>query len=292
MSWWPFSLYKAGPADYAIKFVNGTRRTEGTGRTFVVGPRTTIMRVPTTDRLVSFQFTELTSDGQEILVQGELQIKLDREAILARKDFSVDPHTNLYLSDDPRRVEDEARAALQAFVRRDVATRDLRSNLTARADLESEVRQEVEEQSGIFTDLGFTVVTLFVSDVRPSNRDLTRALEAEARERMLADADKAVADRRKDAARNERALKEYEAETALHMERERANLVTARNENRLAEAEANAEATRRELAPFKDVDGITLFALGIREGKVREITVTPEVLAGLARRPNGAPARR
>ncbi len=117
---WPFCFYKAGPTDHAVKFVAGTKRKEGLGAMYLVGPRTTVVVVPTTDQAVTFMFTERTSDGQELAVQGEIHLKLDVEAILKRRDYSVDPKSGNYLSDDPEKVADEGRYALQAFVRRAV----------------------------------------------------------------------------------------------------------------------------------------------------------------------------
>ncbi|MDP3771246.1 MAG: hypothetical protein Q8R16_03025, partial [bacterium] len=112
-----------------------------------------------------------------------------------------------------------------------------------------------------------------------------RALEAKAREEMLADADRALAERRMDAAKSDRGLKEYEAETAEGLERRRAALVEARNANVVAEAQADATAIAKRLEPYEKVDARLVFALGIRElgmsGRVGQVNFTPEFLAAI-----------
>ena len=56
-----FSFYKAGPTDHVVKYVGGRERAAGKGLWLLVGPRTTIARVPTTDLAVPLAFTELIS---------------------------------------------------------------------------------------------------------------------------------------------------------------------------------------------------------------------------------------
>lgn len=292
----PFTFYRGGPTDLVVKYVAGKRRAEGMGRWFLVGPRTTIARVSTTDLPIPFAFTELTADGQQIVVQGELQIRLDAAHILDRRDFTIDPTTGEYESEDPDKVNEEATHTLQGYVRRVVRERSLKDMLNFAAELERTVMEAIRARSESFKDLGVSVVTLFVTAVTPANPDLKKALEAEAREKMLAAADKALADRRMDAATSDRALKEYEAETARTLEERRAELVTARNANLIAEAEADREATTKRLAPYRDMDSGVLLALGIKEiaasGKVGTFTVTPDLLSAVMGARDGTAARR
>ena len=283
----PFRFYKAGPADYVVKFVSGKRTAEGKGRWFFIGPRTTIARIPATDLPQSFAFTELTADGQQVIIQGELQVRLKADRILERRDFTVDAATNRYLSNDPDKVGEEVAHALQSRVRREVQDRSLKDALTSSAAIETSVLAAVRTGAAIFADLGVEVVNLFVTGVAPANPDLKKALEAEARERMLAGADKAVAERRQAAAASDRSLKEYEADTTRLLEVQRAALLKERNTNLLAEAEADAEAVRKRLTPYRDIPASTLLALGIREiatsGRVGQFNITPEILAAIAR---------
>ncbi len=281
----PFSFYHGGPADYIVKYVGGSLRKQGKGLVCLVGPRTSIVRVPSTDQSHSFSFTEMTRDGQQIIAQGELQTRLDIARIIERRDYSVDPRTDAYLSEDPDRIGEEVAHALQAFVRDYACRKTLEEMLVSAADLALTLNIEGEAHASEFADLGVKIIKVFVTSVAPANLDLKKALEAKAREIMLANADKAVADRRKAAAESDRTLKQYDAETAMTLERERAALIEARNTNLLKEATADAEATEKRMAPYKSMPAATLLALGIKDmaasGRIGQVNFTPDLLAAV-----------
>ena len=284
----PFWFYNgAAPTDFVVKYVGGARRLAGKGMTCVGGPRTTLALISTTDELIPFAFTERSEDGQSLVVQGELQIRLDPERLLERHDYSIDPRSGEYRSDDPDKVREEVTHVLQSIVRSFIKVLTLKEAPKDLAGLRDAVLGAVRSLPAAFTDLGVTVVNLFISGVEPANPDLKRALEAEARERLLADADRAIADRRMAAATSDRALKQYEAESALALETDRAKLVAAESGNAIARATADAEATRLRMAPYENVDATTLLALGIRElgaGKVGSVNFTPDFLAAVTSR--------
>lgn len=281
----PFTFFKGAPTDHVVKYVSGVRRKEGRGGIFFVGPRTTIARVSTTDVPVPFAFTELTIDGQQVVVQGEMQVRYLVDHILSRRDFTIDAHTGDYESDDPEKVAEEATHTLQTFVRVEVGVKTLKDMLAAAAVLKDAVFTAVSGKPEAWKAIGIEVASLFITGVTPANLDLKKALEAEAREKMLAAADKAVADRRRAAAESDRGLKEYEAETARTLEEKRAALVAVRNANTIAEAEADARAIDERLRPYRDMDAGTLLALGIREigssGRVGTFNVTPDLLSAV-----------
>ena len=284
-------FYKGRPTDHVVKFVAGKKRQEGPGKVFFVGPRTTIACVPTTDLPQPFAFTEITADGQQLMVQGELHLRLLVQRILGRADLTIDPRTNAYRSDDFSKVKEQSCHALQGFVRRQVQAATLQQSLGAVATLQRAVLAAIAAAAEPFERLGVEVVALFITQVAPDNLDLRRALEAEVRERLLAAADKAVSDRRMRAAESERELKTYEEETAVLLEQQRGRRIAARNANLIAEAKAESEATAKRLEPYQKMDPRTLFALGVREmsssGKVGQVNFTPELLAAISRADGG-----
>ncbi len=290
----PFSIFKGAPTDHIVKYVSGVKRKEGRGGIFLVGPRTTLARVSTTDVPVAFAFTELTADGQQVMVQGEMQIRYIVDRILSRRDFTIDARTGDYESEDPEKVAEEATHTLQTFVRVEVGAKTLKDMLAAAAELKDAVFAAVSAKSDVWQAIGIEVVSLFITGVTPANLDLKKALEAEAREKMLAAADRAVADRRRAAAKSDRGLKEYEAETVRTLEERRADLVKVRNANTIAEAEADAKAIDERLRPYRDMDAGTLLALGIRDiassGHVGTFNITPDLLSAVtaAAAKNGA----
>lgn len=292
----PCLFYKAGPAEHIVKFVNGDKRREGKGLFCIVGPRTTLVSVPVTDQSISWNFTELTNDRQQVVVQGELSVRYIPDELISRRDFTIDPSSGAYESEDPESVYEEISHLLQSFVRGKVEKLALRESLAATADIERDVLAAVKSASGAFRELGVEIKNLFVTDVTPANPDLKKALEAEEREKMLSAADRALAERRKSAAENDRVLKEYEAETAQRLEAERAKLIEERNKNLSAEAAADADAVAKRLAPYANVAPGLVLALGIREiaasGRIGQFNFTPDVLAAInAAVKNGVPAK-
>ncbi len=281
----PFTMYKAGPNDYAIKLRSGKRCSEGKGKVFLVGPFTSIVAIPTTDIPCPFSFTEMTSDGQQVMVQGELQIRLDSSVIVNRRDFSVNPRTGAYLTQDSEKVNEEAVHALQAVVRKLIRDYTLKMALVSAAAIETNVSTETTANAQAFTDLGIKVIKVFVTEVSPANLDLKKALEATAREQMLSDADKAMAARREAASESDRKLREYEAETEKTLEEKKKQLIIAQNANLISVATAEAQANTERLAPYKEMDPMMVFALGIRElaasGRVGQLNITPELLAAM-----------
>lgn len=279
----PIRLFKAGPSDYVVKYVAGKKQGEGVGRVFLVGPRTTIARIPASVIPVPLNFDELTSDMQSVRIQGEIHVKLESGRAFGRYDLSIDPASGMYLADDPiRKVQNAVCSTLQGLVRTEIEKQTLKSVLTSAGTIETSIRSEAAAKRELFDGLGVTVETIFISAIVPSNPRLKEALEAEARERLLTNADKAIADRRAEAAQNERKLSEYEDETALHRELKRKELVSACADNQLKEAEGEAAATEKRLAPLAALKPETIFALGFRDimsnGKIGNLSFTPELL--------------
>lgn len=278
-----FTLFtSAKPTDRVFKYVNGRLRKEGQGLTLLCGPRTTVVSVPTTMQSIFFTFTELTSDSQQVTVQGQLDALYLPAMIRERHDFTVQPSTGRYLTDGPDKANDDATRLLQTYIRQEIAGRSLAQALASASDVQSRVSVRLRERTEAFAALGFQIQELYVTSVEPTNLDLKRALEAEARERMLASADRAVADRRKASAENDRQLQTYEAETNLLMEQKKSELIEVRTANQLAEAKARAESSQMELAVFEKADPRTLLAMGIREmghGRIGQVNFTPEFMS-------------
>ncbi len=283
---WPFGMFKPGPTDHVVKYRGGKSVASGIGVLFLITPWHTFARVPTTVLTIPVSFTELTSDRLGVFVQGEILVRLDVNSMLTRHDFSVDPWTNTWLSDDPTRVNEDAGKALQGYVRALIKDQTLEEVILAASELESRVLTAINADASRLTDLGIRVEGLFITSVKPENRQLAAAIEAKKREEMLAGADKAINARRMDAAQSDRELKEFEAETARGMEEKRAALIAIRNQNVIAEAEADATAAGKRLDPYRDVDPAVLLALAIDKmaaNGVGEFNLTPDLLASLKR---------
>lgn len=283
----PFWVFKGGPNDHITKFVGGKEKREGAGLVVVGGPRTTITRIPLTNRPVHFAFTEFSKDQQAVFLQGQILVRLNTFTVKRRYDFSINPRTGDYATLDPEKLEDEVTHALQKLVRKEVEKSTLQETLTNKTALQENIASAVKANAAGWIELGIEVAALYIADVAPANKKLAEAFEAEAREIMLARADRALHDRRMNATENDRRLKEYEAETELELERERTELIAVQSANRLKEAETEAEATRKGLEPYETMDTNLVWALGVLQKGLGPVTITPEVMVSLMKAVQG-----
>jgi hypothetical protein len=125
--------------------------------------------------------------------------------------------------------------------------------------------------------LGVEVIGLSILSIK-ATPEMSKALQADAREKLLQKADEAIYSRRNTAVELERRIKENELNTEIAVEekkrtvretqmradiaveQERAELVDRRVENQRKESQARADALRAMLDPIKDVDWRTLMA--------------------------------
>lgn len=277
------SLFRsAGPTEFVVKYVNGKKRKDGNGLATFVGPRTNIALIPTDIQQVPFSFDELTSDDQRVVINGQLEALFDVERALGMYDFTVDVEGGNYRKDCLRQAHDAVRNILRRLVRKRINGYTLKESLSGAAKLQEELRDDLAGAAGEFENAALNSQNVFVSGITPEEQDLLRAIEAPEREKMLSAADRAIADRRKEAAEDERNIQEYELETSQKLEEQRAELIKLENANKISEADADAEAIGKRLAPYKEADPAVLTALAFTEmgkGNVGEINITPELLS-------------
>jgi hypothetical protein len=125
--------------------------------------------------------------------------------------------------------------------------------------------------------LGVEVLGLSILSIK-ATPEMAKALQADAREKLLQRADEAIYARRNTAVELERRIKENELNTEIAVEekrrsvretkmradiaveQERAELVDRRVENERKESQARADGLRAMLEPMKEVDWRTLMA--------------------------------
>ena len=167
------------------------------------------------------------------------------------------------------------------------------------------------------TMLGVEVLDLSILGIK-ATPEMSKALQADARETLLRKADEAIYARRNASVEMERTIKENELNTEIAVQQkqrqvretqmaaeiavegQRAELVDRRVANERKEAEARAFALQAMLEPLKNVDWRTLLAAGgggdaklnialaFRElaenaSKIGELNVSPDLLASLTR---------
>ena len=166
--------------------------------------------------------------------------------------------------------------ATQLLARKYVQTTPLTQVLATSDQLLAIVRDGMVASSTT-SQLGIEIVDVTLQSIKPTP-EMAKALQAEAREKLLLEADEAVHARRSRAVQLEREIKEAELQTEIAVEQkqrevretkvkadiaieqQRGELVDQQVSNQGKEAKARAEALRAILEPVKDVDWKTLLA--------------------------------
>ncbi len=307
---------RATPTTHVIHFRNGGARREGLGLAFwYYEPSSTVVFVPVSSVDVPFVFTETTSDFQEITIEGQMSYRvIDPKRLASLMDYSVDPHGR-YQSEDPQKLSERLVSLSRVYAGATTHRTTLREALLAHATLASEMLSALKT-SELVASHGLEVLSLSVLSIKPTP-DTAKALEAEAREQLMRQADEAIYARRNSAVAQERTIRENELSTEvaveekrrqiresqmraeIAVEQQRSELLAQRLDNDRKDAEAKAFALNAMLTPLRDVDWRTLTALSagrmdakssiamafrdIAENaeKIGSLHITPELLASL-----------
>lgn len=311
--------YKAGPTTFVMQHVNGEVEREGVGLSFFYfAPRTTLVAVPVGSTDLPFIFQETTADFQAVTVQGHLTYRVaDPRRLAALLDYSVGPDGS-YRTEDPDKLPVRISYAAQNAMRAEVQTRPLRGVLVE-ADLVAQRVLAALVASPALAALGVEVLGFSVLAIKPVP-ETAKALEAEARERLLREADDAIYSRRNNAVEQERRIRENELNTEvavqtkqreieetrlagqIALEEQRRQLVSTEAENSRIRADAQAytvEATIRPLASLdpralqvlaaRSIDPRLMVAMAFQEiaanaTKVGNLNISPDLLETLLQR--------
>lgn len=272
-----FRYHKVPPTTHVIQYKNGALVRQGVGLSFFYfEPTSTVVNVPIGNTGVPFVFEEITSDFQEAMIQGELTFRItDPQRIASTLDYSVD-RRGLHRSDDPQKLRDRLIQATQLLARKYVHTVTLPQLLGSGDALLNQINEGLVTSSTV-TQLGVEIVDVTIQSIK-ATPEMAKALQAEAREKLLLEADEAVHARRSRAVQLEREIKEAELQTEIAVEekqrqvretkvqadivieQQRGELVEQQVENQSKESQARAEALRAILEPVKDMDWRTLLA--------------------------------
>ena len=307
---------KVPATTWAMQFKGGRLVREGAGLAFwYFAPACVIAEVPVSSADQPFAFRETTADFQDVTVQGAITYRVSAPRDLATLlNYTVDTRGR-YVSDDPQKLGERVVQSSQSGARRFLQGRPLREALTSSAELAAAIEQTLR-QSATVLQLGVEVLEVSVASIG-ADPEMTKALQADAREALMREADEAMAERRNLAVQLERSIRENELRTErvvaertrevretelageIATEEQRAALVDRRIENEAKEAEARAKALEATLGPVRDVDWRTLMAVrggvspealiasafeGLAQNaeKIGTLNVTPDLLESLA----------
>jgi hypothetical protein len=269
---------KASPTTYILHYVNGKALKEGPGLSFFYyAPTSTLVAVPLASVDVPFVFNEVSADYQQATIQGQLSYRISDPKVLARVlDFSVHPNGR-YASEDPKKLDERLVQVTQVLANAISHRLKLRELLVSHELLVREVLEGLKTSPSV-TMLGVEILGLSVLSIKPSP-ETGKALEAEARELLMRQADEAIYARRNAAVALERQIKESELNTemaveekqrqireakmsaSIALEQQRVQLIEKRSENDKREADSKSYALNAMVTPLRDMDWRTLMAL-------------------------------
>jgi regulator of protease activity HflC (stomatin/prohibitin superfamily) len=302
--------HKSNPTDYVLHFSRGRLVHEGAGLSFFYfGPSSSIVSVPLASSNVPFVFNEPTADFQTLTVQGQMTYRIvDAKKAAAMLDFTVG-------SKDNQKLPERLVYGLQTLVRTEIQQLPLREALFQGDQLATHVGEQLKSSSEI-AQLGIEILSLAILSLKPTP-EMSKALEAEAREALNRKADDAVYARRNGAIEQERSIKENELQTErivqtrqrelqeralegeIALERQRAALTDQRTENERKEADIRAYSLKAVITPVQGLDWRVLMmlhpqgndpantiALAFQElatnaEKIGELNISPDLLRSL-----------
>jgi hypothetical protein len=311
--------YKSAPTTFVMQHAAGRLKREGTGLSFFYfAPRTTLVAVPLASTDVPFIFNETTGDFQAVSVQGHLTYRVaDPKLLASLLDYSLKPDGG-YTSEDPEKLPLRITHAAQNAMRAEVQARPLRAVLLEADTIGVRVQQSLA-QSPALVGLGVELLGFSVLAIKPQP-ETSKALEAQARERLLREADDAIYLRRNNAVEQERLIRENELNTEvavqakqreieetrlagqIALEEQRRQLVVTEAGNSKTRADAQSYTIKATLEPLAALDAKALQVLASRNldprllvamafqeiaanaTKVGNLNISPELLDSLLHR--------
>jgi len=311
---------KAPPTAYVIHYQNGRVYRQGTGLSFwYFAPISVVLEIPLVSSDVPFVFHEMTEDFQEVTLQGQLTYRVvDPVRVSQMIDFGSGTVSSAKggLEDKPEDVLAQRLINATQVLARGITQRlPLPTVLGASHDIGQQVLAALRA-SDITAMLGLEVLSLSLLSIKPTP-EMSKALEAAAREALQRQSDQAIYERRNAAVEEERRIKESELSTEnavetkrrqiretkmaadISLEEQRATLIELKVANEKKDSDSRAYALESSLKPLRDADWRTLMAVAAKGGdprfaislafhelaenaaKIGQLNVTPDLLKSL-----------
>jgi SPFH domain / Band 7 family len=289
--------FKAQPTEYIIQYVSGRVAREGKGLAFFyLKHNTQVVAVPTSSMDANLVFNEVTRNFQAVTIQGQFTYRIhDAKQAAEILNFSLNPVTRRYVSNDPDRLAQRITNVIQMETRTEIQGRSLEEVLSQFETIAASVQTRIKGSS-LLGPLGAELVSVYFVAAKPTP-EVAAALEADYRETLLRKADMAIYARRAAAVEEERKIKENELNTEITLEEQRRRLIDLQGENALREAESRgkaleeearyrAKAKQLELDVYSGLDprkilSLAMSDLGQHAERIGNLTITSEILAAL-----------
>ncbi|PPQ21075.1 membrane protease subunit, stomatin/prohibitin [Bradyrhizobium sp. AC87j1] len=233
---------KAQPTTYLMKYRAGAVVAEGAGLSALYyAPVTTLVAVPIGSRDASFIFEQIARDFQTLTVQGHVTYRVSEPKKAASMlDFTLKADGKSYGSDDPEKLPERILGTVEVLAQQAVKELSLRDALQASDRIADIIAGGLRARADIAA-LGLEILGVSIRGIKPTP-DTAKALEAQAREAILKNADEAIFARRNFAVEQERAIRESELDTEIAVEQKKRSI----RETQM-DAEASVAAKRNEL---------------------------------------------
>lgn len=316
---------KLDPNTFGIHYSGGRIVRQGPGLAFFYyRPSSSIVAVPTASADAQFIFSEITHDFQQVTLQGQISYRVTDPAKVAKNfNFTLAPNGRTYATDDPAKLPVRIVNICQVLARPELQKLPLKEALMSSQPIMNAVVQALKSNEAI-RELGVEVFAFTLLAIRPTP-EMSKAIEAEAREELQRKSDEAISERRNAAVEQERRIKENELRTDMivqqkkqelarnglqadiELEKQREELVAVRTENAKKEADANAYALAASLKPLAAMDPKALQVLAASRtdprviiaqamhdlaqdaGKIGQLNITPDLLSSIMQ---GGPAKK
>lgn len=243
-----FSFVKIKPTDYVLVYKKGKIVKEGSGLSFFYySPTTSLALVPMGSVDAPYIFEELTLDFQAITVQGQVTYRIAEPKKIAQfLNYTLSNKGQTYVSDDHHKLPQRVINIVSVLTKKHLERMKLKESLKSTEVLAEIINKEIKANEEIHI-LGIEVLGLSILAILP-NKETSRALEAEAREDILRQADGAIYERRNASVEEERRIKENELNTEIAVENKKrqiketqmeAERIVQQKQHELKEAEMN-----------------------------------------------------
>lgn len=244
------SYIKFDSMTYVIHFKNGQIQKEGRGLSFFYfAPNSSIAAIPVGSNDLPFIFNEITSDYQNISIQGQVTYKIGNPKQLAELlDFTVDSNGTYKKNDSEKlnqRIINEAQTATSSFIH----GLGLKESIRSAKSIELKITEGLQASPAIST-LGIEILTVSILAIK-ATPEMARALETETREKLSQEADQAVYERRNFAVEQERKIKETELNTEIAVEEKKKQIDEKKMQTEIQKAENDRKL--RELKVQADI---------------------------------------
>src|SRR5512141_2054404 len=163
------AYFKGEPTEYVLVYRGGRLRRSGVALSFYyLVPSTSIVSVPTGTIDSQFILNETSGNFQAVTVQGQLTYRInDPKAIASILNYTIDPKTRAYKSNDPEKVAQRIVNEVQAQVRSELLKMTLEDALKQSASIAANVLAKIKD-ADVLKSIGVEVLALYIIAIKPT----------------------------------------------------------------------------------------------------------------------------